>query len=80
MEHQNITLRLRMDILRKAKHLAIERHTSLSALLTQSLEELVRQEEAYTLARRNHLALLEHGFDLSTKGYIPSKREELHDR
>ena len=80
MENQNITLRIRKDILCKAKHLAIERRTSLSALLAQTLEELVTQEDAYDLARRKHIILLKHGFDLDTGGQLPSLREELHDR
>lgn len=80
MENQNITLRLRKDLLRKAKHLAIERQTSLSALLAQILENLITEEDSYELARRKHIILLKRGFDLDTGGQLPSLREELHDR
>ena len=80
METQNITLTLRKDILRKAKHLAIERQATLYGLITQALEELVTQNDTYELAWRSHLTLLEHGFDLSTGGYAPCTREKLHER
>lgn len=55
MDHQNVTLSLPKEILRRAKHIAIERGTSLSGLLTHLLEELTRQEDAYCLAKRDHL-------------------------
>lgn len=80
MNTQNITITVKKDILRKAKILAIERQTSLSGLLTQTLENLVAQQDAYETARRHHLDLLDHGFNLGTGGKISTKREELHDR
>jgi len=80
METQNITLSLNKNLLRKAKHLAIERHTSLSSLLAQTLEELVAQQENYEHARRQHLEILERGFDLGTGGNITWTREKAHER
>ena len=80
MNTQNITISLKKEILRKAKILAIERQTSLSGLLAQTLEDLVAKEDTYELAYRHHQALLEQGFDLGTEGKISITREELHDR
>lgn len=80
METQNITLSLPKEILLKVKLLAVKRQTSVSGLLTQTLEKLVEQEEAYTHARRRHLQWLEKGADLGTGGQITTSREELHER
>jgi hypothetical protein len=77
---QNVTLSIPKDILRKAKILAVNRNTSLSGLLTQTLTDLVEHQEAYEQARQHNLALLKNGFDLGTKGHITWKREEIHER
>jgi len=80
METQNITLSVRKDVLRKAKLLAVRRNTSLSRLLTETLEELVAREDRYEAARRKHLAMLERGFDLGTGGVATWRRDDLHER
>ncbi|MCO6449965.1 MAG: hypothetical protein J5I90_04180 [Caldilineales bacterium] len=80
MTTQNITLAIPKEILRKAKRIALERNTSLSGLLTETLVEITQQEDAYNRARKKHLALLEEGFDLGTHGEADWDREELHDR
>ena len=77
---QNVTLSLPKDLLRKAKILAIEKNTSLSGLLTQTLRNMVSDQEAYEQARQRNLAFLKSGFDLGTQGKIAWKREELHER
>lgn len=77
---QNVTLAIPKDILRKAKILAVQRNTSLSGLLTQTLEELVSHQEGYEQARRRNLEALNRGFDLGTQGNITWNREELHER
>ncbi len=75
---QNITLSLDKGILRKAKVLAARRDTSISGLLTQQIEALVGQEEAYERARSEAMKLLEKGFHLGGAGMV--SREELHER
>jgi predicted transcriptional regulator len=80
MEIQNITLALPKDVLLKVKLLAVQRQASVSGLLTQALEQLVAQEDAYLHARRRHQYLLEQGIDLGSKGQITSTRDELHER
>lgn len=80
MERQNITLAVPKDILLKVKLLAVKRGTSVSRLLTETLERLVEQEEAYAHAQRRHLQCLEQGIDLGTEGHIATLRDELHER
>jgi hypothetical protein len=77
---QNVTLAIPKDILRKAKILAVQKNTSLSSLLTQTLVDMVSREESYQQARQRNLAMLKSGFDLGTQGQITWKREELHER
>ena len=80
MERQNITLSIPRDILLKVKLLAVRRGTSVSGLLTQTVERLVEQEEAYAHARQRHLQWLEQGIDLGTQGQVSARRDELHER
>ncbi len=77
---QNVTLAIPKNILRKAKILAVQKNTSLSGLLTQTLADLVAHQEAYEQARQRNLAQLQSGFDLGTQGQITWKREDLHER
>ena len=75
---QNITVSLGKDVLRKAKVLAARRDTSISGLLSQQIETLVGQEEAYERARSEAMKLLERGFHLG--GARMASRDELHER
>ncbi len=77
---QNVTLSIPKDVLRKAKILAVQRNTSLSGLLTQTLAEIVTRQDDYEQARQRNLAILKCGFDLGTQVKITWKREELHER
>ncbi|SMB98300.1 hypothetical protein SAMN00808754_2257 [Thermanaeromonas toyohensis ToBE] len=79
MDYQNVTLSLPKEVLRRAKHIAIERGTSLSGLLTQLLEDLTRREDEYRKAKECHLAMLDE-FDLATKGNITWTRSDLYER
>ena len=76
METQNITLSIPKDILQKVKLLAVQRRTSVSGLLTQTLERLATQEDAYVTAQQRHLQLLEQGADLGTHGQILTRRRK----
>jgi hypothetical protein len=80
MEKQNITLSIPKVVLKKAKILAIQKNTSLSRLLAQTLEELVAEHEGYEQARQRNLEILKTGIDLGTQGSISWKREDLHER
>ena len=79
-ETQNVTLAIPKNILRKAKILAVQKNTSLSGLLTQTLVDLVSHQEAFDQARERNLILLNNGLDLGTQGLISWKRDDLHER
>jgi hypothetical protein len=72
MEKQNITLSIPKNILQKVKLLALKRGTTVSSLLTQTLEEIVQAggnhpgEETYDSGRHRHLATLEAAENLGT--------------
>jgi hypothetical protein len=78
MPKQNVTVSLSHQTLRKAKILAARRGSSISGLLTQQIEILVGEEEAYERAERQATALLDHGFHLG--GVIRASRDEWHER
>jgi hypothetical protein len=80
MEKQNITLSLPKDVLLRIKIIAVQRQTSVSGLLTQTLERIVQLDDAYINAQRRHQQWLEQGADLGTDGQPPAERDALHDR
>jgi hypothetical protein len=77
---QNVTLAIPKNLLRKAKILAIQKNTSLSGLLTQTLADLVSHQESYEQARQHNLEILKRGYNLGTQGHISWSREDLHER
>ena len=77
---QNITLSIPKPILRKVKILAVERQSSVSALLTGLLKEIVEREDAYAAARDRALARLERPLSLGTRGHAAWTRDSLHER
>ena len=74
----NVTLSVDADLLRDAKVLAARRGTSVSRLMADQLEELVRRDREYDRARQRALARLGAGFDLGWQR--PALRDELHER
>ena len=80
METQNVTLSLPKTLLRKVKHLAVERETSISRLLVEALEEMIRHSDAYEEARLRWMESIKHPRDLGTGGRITWTRDELHER
>lgn len=80
METQNITIALSRELLRKVKQLATERETSISALLAQTLRELVERDERYRAASERQLLLLQEGLVWGTEGRADWTRDELHAR
>jgi hypothetical protein len=75
---QNITLAIDQPLLKRARAIAAQRGTSISALMAQELRRLVDREAAYVQARTKALAHLQSPFHLGGAG-IPN-REALHDR
>lgn len=80
MDTQNITLSIPKEVLVKIKVIAARRQTSVSRMLTQMLERLAQQEDAYDRASRRHARWLKEGVDLGTRGEVLTRREELHER
>jgi hypothetical protein len=74
----NVTLKLDADLIREARVLAAEEGRSISALLTDRLEALIRERKTFDKARRRALARLRDGLDLQ---WTPAKsRDEIHER
>jgi hypothetical protein len=80
VEYQNITLSIPKEVLKKVKHIAIEKNTSVSGLLSQTLEDIVNQETGYQRAKERQLILMESGIDIGLSGKRKWNREELHER
>lgn len=77
-KHTNVTLRIDTDLLQDAKVLAARQGTSVSRLMADQLEEIVRRDRAYAQAQQRALARLDKGYDL---GWTPpASRDELHER
>ena len=77
---QNVTLALPKALLKRAKRLAAERDTSVSALLADALAQTVDDVERYAAARRRHVAGLGRTTDLGTRGRSTWSRASLHER
>ncbi len=75
---QNITLAIETPLLKRARAIAAQRGTSVSAMLAQELKRLVDRDAAYGQAKAKALAFLTKPFHLGGKGI--SCREALHDR
>ena len=74
----NVTLRLDRNLLREVRLLAAEEGRSTSALLSESLEAMIRDRKAFSSARRRALARLREGIDLQWTP--PDSRDGLHER
>jgi len=61
---QNLTLKLPAETIKRAKVVAAERGTSISALVTRKIEDIVGEDAAYQAARRRATEWLAHGWHL----------------
>jgi hypothetical protein len=75
---RNVTLKLDAELLKEARVLAAEQGSSISRMLAEKLEELVRERAGYDRARKRALARLRVGMDLGWTR--PASRDELHER
>lgn len=75
---QNITLSIEKELIQKAKVLAAQQQTSISAMLSNKLRDLIQETEKYEMAKTRAIRNLNKGFHLGGKGTAP--REELHER
>ncbi len=74
----NVTLKLDAGLLREVRVLAADEGRSISALLTDRLESLIRERKAFDKARRRALTRLRQGLDLQWTP--PTSRDEIHER
>jgi hypothetical protein len=74
----NVTLKRDAELLREVRVMAAEEGRSVSALLAERLEAMVRERKAFDRARRRALARLREGMDLRFNP--PGSRDELHER
>jgi hypothetical protein len=76
---EEVTVRLDRQTIRKMEDLAARSSTSVSELVARQIEALVcEDDEAYEIAKRTALEMLEKGFDLG--GGTRASRDELHER
>ena len=64
---QNLTIKLPVETVRKAKVVAAERGTSISALVAEKIDELVGEDAAYQAAKRRALEWLKQGWHLGRR-------------
>jgi CRISPR/Cas system-associated protein Csm6 len=74
----NLTLKIEAELLREARVLAAKEGTSISAMVTSRLEQIVREAKAYERAHRRARARLRNGLDMGWRR--PHSRDELHER
>ena len=79
-EAQNVTLSLPRALLKRAKRLAADEDTSMSALMAQALARLIDERHHFSGARRRSLGAMKTGASLGTGGQARWTRAELHER
>lgn len=79
MATRNLTLSLPDELVRKAKLIAAERDTSVSALVAELVANLAGGSAEYERAWADEVALMRRGSGLRV-GEVTWTREELHDR
>jgi hypothetical protein len=73
-----VTLTVDADLLREVRSMAADEGRSISALLIDHLQAIVRERKAFEKARRRALRRLRVGLDLQ---WTPQRsRDPLHDR
>ena len=80
VEKQNVTLSIPKNILREAKHLAVDEGTSLSSFLAEALKERVQRLRDRRRAAQRQRSLMRRGLKLGTRGKLTWTRQELHAR
>ncbi len=70
MERGNVTISLPADLIREARHLAVDRGVSLSRFLAEILEERIETTRRRRAARDRQRQLLEKGLALGTRSSI----------
>ncbi|MFT5190946.1 MAG: hypothetical protein ACI957_003983 [Verrucomicrobiales bacterium] len=74
---KNITLKLDERVLNRVRHLAVDEDKSVSAWVTDLVEEVVKDRDNYEDCRQKALRALDKGLHL---GGRPLTREEVYER
>jgi len=77
MSKSNLTIKIDDDLIRAVRVLAAERNSSISALVSTYIENVLRNGAEYQAAKERALARMKKGWDL---GWKPVSREEAHER
>lgn len=80
MDTQNVTLRVPKPLLAKAKQVAAERGTNVTALVIESLTRITSGNEAFDAAWERQRALMGSGERLREEGEVYASRELTHER
>jgi uncharacterized protein DUF6364 len=75
---QNLTVSLDAGVIRKARILAAKRGSSISQMVSQTIDELISKTESYETARACALELMQRGFRLGKSRRV--SRDDLHER
>ena len=75
---QNITVAIDKQLLKRARAVAAQRQTSISAMLADELKKMVANDTEFNRARTKALVQLNSPFALSGEKMAP--RDSLHDR
>lgn len=75
MAKANLTLQLDADVIRRARVLAAQRGTSVSAMVAQELDAVVAREARYEQARQDALQLM---VDVKPRGGRTWTRDDLY--
>lgn len=80
VKHKNVTLSLPEPLMRRFKVFAAEKDKSMTALMTELLEQAMDSESAREKARRRFMNRIRNAPALGTNGRITWTRDELYDR
>jgi hypothetical protein len=80
MALKNVTVTLPEEMVRQAKHRAVDKGLSLSRYLADLLERDVCEGDQYEAARESAVRRLREGIDLGLEGRISWTRDDLHER
>lgn len=75
---QNLTISIEKALIQKAKILAARQHTSIAAVISDSLRRLATEEAAYQRAKQEALKRLRMGYALG--GRQTARRAAAHER
>ncbi len=78
--YRNVTVALSPELLREARHLAVDRGVSLARFLALLLWERIKAASRFCAAQGRQRATMRQGFDLGTGGRLTWTRTELHER